>query len=231
MLTSRHFTYLVEGDAQPRERLTDWELASRLSYFLWSSMPDQALFDAARDGKLTGDGDGLAAQVDRMLADPKIDRFIDDFPRQWLQLHRLGMFPPDGKLYPDYDVWLEASMREEVVHYFREVFANNLPIDCVHHFRLDDGQSAALRFLRPARTEDVRLSARVAAARASPRRSADHGGDPRAHLRRHAASSGASRRLGQRSDLRQDAAATAGERRSDRAESAGQPQGDDSAED
>ena len=131
VLTSRHFTYLVEGDAQPRELLTDFELASRLSYLLWSSMPDQALFDAAREGVLTGDGkgNGLAAQVDRMLAAPKIDRFIDDFPRQWLQLHRLGMFPPDGKLYPDYDVWLEASMREEVVHYFREVFANNLPLD------------------------------------------------------------------------------------------------------
>jgi hypothetical protein len=90
-------------------------------------MPDQSLFDTANNGSLTGDG--LAAQVDRMLADPKIDRFIDDFPRQWLQLHRLGMFPPDGKLYPDYDVWLEASMHEEVVQYFREVFANNLPID------------------------------------------------------------------------------------------------------
>ncbi|MEZ5327935.1 MAG: DUF1592 domain-containing protein [Verrucomicrobiales bacterium] len=129
VLTSRHFTYLVEGDVEPRERLTDWELASRLSYFLWSSMPDPELFDAARSGKLTGDEQGLAAQVDRLLADPKIDRFIADFPRQWLQLHRLGMFPPDGKLYPDYDVWLEASMREEVVHYFREVFTNNLPLD------------------------------------------------------------------------------------------------------
>ena len=129
VLTSRNFTYLVEGDPQPRKRLNDWELASRLSYFLWSSLPDRNLFDAARDGKLTGDRKGLAAQVDRMLADPRIARFIDDFPGQWLQLHRLGMFPPDGKLYPDYDVWLEASMNEEVVHYFREVFANNLPLD------------------------------------------------------------------------------------------------------
>ncbi len=129
VLTSRHFTYLVEGEAEPRDQLTDWELASRLSYFLWSSMPDQALFDAAQEAKLSGNGNGLAAQVDRMLTDPKIDRFVDDFPRQWLQLHRLGMFPPDSKLYPDYDVWLEASMREEVVHYFREVFSNNLPLD------------------------------------------------------------------------------------------------------
>lgn len=127
VLTSRNFTYIVEGDSQPREQLTEWEIASRLSYFLWSSMPDDDLSKAAEDGKLSGDG--LVSQVDRMLADAKIDRFIDDFPRQWLQLHRLGMFPPDGKLYPDYDVWLEASMHEEVVEYFREVFANNLTID------------------------------------------------------------------------------------------------------
>jgi hypothetical protein len=92
-------------------------------------MPDQALLDAARDGALSADG--LAAHVDRILADAKIDRFIEDFPRQWLQLHRLGMFPPDGKLYPNYDVWLETSMHEEVVQYFREVFANNLSVDAL----------------------------------------------------------------------------------------------------
>jgi len=127
VLTSRNFTYVVEGDPQPREQVNDWELASRLSYFLWSSMPDDALSEAAQAGTLSGDG--LAKQVDRMLADPKIDRFNEDFPRQWLQLHRLGMFPPDAKLYPDYDVWLEASMREEVVQFFHEVFDNNLSID------------------------------------------------------------------------------------------------------
>ncbi|TWU01000.1 DUF1592 domain-containing protein [Stieleria varia] len=127
VLTSRNFAYIVEGETQPRTRLTDWELATRLSYFLWSSMPDNELFDAAGGGALSGDE--LATQVDRMLADPKVDRFVKDFPRQWLQLHRLGMFPPDGKLYPDYDVWLETSMHEEVVHYFREMFTGNLPID------------------------------------------------------------------------------------------------------
>jgi hypothetical protein len=128
ILTSRHFTYLVEGDPEPRERLTDWEFASRLSYFLWSSMPDQKLIDAARSGRLTADTTHRATQIDRMMDDPKIDRFIADFPRQWLQLHRLGMFPPDSKLYPGYDVWLETSMYNEVVHYFREVFTSNLPL-------------------------------------------------------------------------------------------------------
>jgi hypothetical protein len=127
VLTSRNFIYLVEGDPAARQQLTDWELASRLSYFLWSSMPDDALFAAARGETLNGER--LRKEVDRMLTDSRINRFIDDFSRQWLQLHRVGMFPPDKKLYPAYDDWLEASMREEPVEYFREMLAKNLPIE------------------------------------------------------------------------------------------------------
>jgi hypothetical protein len=127
VLTSRHFIYLVEGDPAPRERLNNSELAARLSYFLWSSMPDDALFAAARNGSL--EGDGLRQEVDRMLADGRTDRFISDFVRQWLQLHRLGMFPPDKKLYPTYDAWLETSLRAEPIEFFRETFTNNLPVD------------------------------------------------------------------------------------------------------
>jgi len=107
-----------------RERLTDWELASRLSYFLWNSMPDEGLFNAAQNGTLcTTDFQSvesearrtemsvlLSQEVDRMLTDSRINRFIDDFSRQWLQLHRVGMFPPDKKLYPRYDEWLETSI-------------------------------------------------------------------------------------------------------------------------
>jgi mono/diheme cytochrome c family protein len=127
VLTSRHFIYLVEGDPTPRERLNDSELASRLSYFLWSSMPDDELSAAARSGTLQGDG--LAKEVDRMLADGKANRFVNDFVRQWLQLYRLGMFPPDKKLYPTYDAWLESSLRAEPVEFFREMFLKNMPVD------------------------------------------------------------------------------------------------------
>ena len=127
VLTSRHFIYLVEGDPVARERLNDSELASRLSYFLWSSMPDDGLFAAARGGSLQGDGP--KKEVDRLLADNKTNRFINDFVRQWLQLHRLGMFPPDKKLYPTYDAWLETSLRAEPVEFFREMFSKNLPVD------------------------------------------------------------------------------------------------------
>ncbi len=129
VLTSRHFLYLVEGDPLARERLNDRELASRLSFFLWSSMPDQGLLAAAKDDTLKGDG--LKKEVDRILTDTNANRFVNDFSRQWLQLHRLGMFPPDKKLYPNYDAWLEASLRSEPVEYFREMFSKNLPIDAL----------------------------------------------------------------------------------------------------
>jgi hypothetical protein len=129
VLTSRHFIYLVEGDPTVRDRLNDWELATRLAYFLWSSMPDENLFAAARSGELRGDR--LAHEVDRMLLDSRSGRFVDDFSRQWLQLHRLGMFPPDKKLYPIYDAWLETSLRAEPIEYFRELFVKNLPIDAI----------------------------------------------------------------------------------------------------
>ena len=127
VLTSRHFIYLVEGDPTPREKLTDAELASRLSYFLWSSTPDALLFEAAKVGALKGDD--LRRHADRLLSDQRSDRFVDDFARQWLQLHRVGMFPPDKKLYPNYDSWLETSLRGEAVEYFRELFGKNLPVD------------------------------------------------------------------------------------------------------
>ncbi|MCE9607693.1 MAG: DUF1592 domain-containing protein [Planctomycetia bacterium] len=126
VLTSRNFIYLVEGETAAREKLNDSELASRLSYFLWSSMPDEGLSSAAQGGKLNGEG--LKKEVDRLLKDGKINRFVDDFVRQWLQLHRIGTFPPDKKLYPMYDPWLETSLRREPVEYFRELFSQNQPL-------------------------------------------------------------------------------------------------------
>lgn len=128
ILTSKNFYYLEEGSAtERRDKVNDWELASRLSYFLWGSMPDDALFAAAASGKLHEPA-MLREQFGRMLADPKIARFTRAFPHQWLQLHRVGMFPPDPKLYPNYDLWLEKSMALEPAAFFTEVFSKNLPI-------------------------------------------------------------------------------------------------------
>ena len=127
VLTSRNFIYLVEGEPKTRELLNEHELASRLSYFLWSSMPDNTLFSKANDGKLNGPE--LNKQVERMLSDTRTERFVEDFSRQWLQLHKVGMFPPDKKLYPTYDDWLETSMGNEPVEFFRELLTKNLPIE------------------------------------------------------------------------------------------------------
>ena len=128
VLVARSFLNLEEGSpGKPRPKVNDFELASRLSYFLWSSMPDEKLFAAAQSGELHTP-ERLAAELGRMIADPKIQRFLDSFPRQWLQLHRVGMFQPDPKLYPGYDPWLEESMVMETTAYFAEMFRKNLPL-------------------------------------------------------------------------------------------------------
>ncbi len=128
ILVARRFFHLEVGSPnEQRIELNDFELASRLSYFLWSSMPDERLFEAARKGELRSPR-RLAEEADRMIADPKIERFLDTFPRQWLQLHRVGMFQPDPKLYPEYDPWLEESMVLETLAYFEQMFREDLPL-------------------------------------------------------------------------------------------------------
>ncbi|HLY73797.1 MAG TPA: DUF1592 domain-containing protein, partial [Planctomycetota bacterium] len=103
VLCSKDFLYLIEGSPEvPELRRNDGELASRLSYFLWSTAPDTRLRQLALDGTLH-EIPVLRAEVRRMLADPRSLAFADAFPRQWLQLRRVGMFAPDRKLYPDYD--------------------------------------------------------------------------------------------------------------------------------
>ncbi len=128
ILISHRFFNLEEGSPiENRPTLTSFELASRLSYFLWSSMPDADLFAAAESGDLHLSRN-LEREFDRMIQDPKFDRFLDSFPKQWLQLHRVGMFQPDPELYPTYDPWLEESMIEETTRTFAEMFRRNLPL-------------------------------------------------------------------------------------------------------
>ncbi|WP_395731027.1 DUF1592 domain-containing protein [Prosthecobacter sp.] len=125
VLCAKSFLYLEEGDAaKAAPTLNDYELASRLSYFLWSSMPDEHLLDLAKKGSLH-DAKTLRAEVQRMLRDPKSQEFADSFPRQWLQLRKVGMFPPDKELYPDYDENLEQSMVAETLGFFNEVLKRN----------------------------------------------------------------------------------------------------------
>ncbi len=128
ILTSSQFYYLQEGSPEEnRNTVNDWELASRLSYFLYSSMPNDELFAAAGAGILH-EPEVLRKQLRRMFDDPKFERFLDSFPYQWLELYRVGMFPPNAKLYPEYDGRLERSMIQETKLYFREMFRNNRPL-------------------------------------------------------------------------------------------------------
>lgn len=125
ILCANDFLYVVEGNEdRPTSKLTAWELASRLSFLLWSSLPDEALIARARSGELN-QPEVLRAEFRRMLADPRSARFVEAFPRQWLQLQKLGMFPPDKKLYPDYDGHLEQSFRRETEKFFGAVLAEN----------------------------------------------------------------------------------------------------------
>ncbi|HYG77659.1 MAG TPA: DUF1592 domain-containing protein [Planctomycetota bacterium] len=128
IMCAKDFFYIVEGSADTNARkINDWELASRLSYFLWSTMPDAALLEAARAGTLHKP-DVLRAQVARMLGDARIARFTESFPHQWLQLRLVGMFPPDKKLYPSYDDYLRKSMVGETTSFFHEVLSKNLSL-------------------------------------------------------------------------------------------------------
>jgi hypothetical protein len=119
VLVSPMFLYLVEPEEAAEDRPLDgFELASRLSYFLWSSMPDDELFAEAGAGTLPSN---LRAQVDRMIADPKSDAFVSNFVGQWLQLRRLDGLARDESLYPGFDEGLRDAMRTETERFFAEI--------------------------------------------------------------------------------------------------------------
>ncbi len=109
---------------EARYTLSGYELASRLSYFLWSSMPDQPLLDAAADGSLLTDA-ALVAQVKRMLADKRSDAFVENFSGQWLQLRGLEGVAIDRGRFPDYDDRLRAAMFKEVTLFFGDVMRSD----------------------------------------------------------------------------------------------------------
>jgi hypothetical protein len=113
-LVSPSFLFRIERDPGAHAAaITPWEQATRLSYFLWSSMPDDALFAAAEAGELATD-DGIAAEVDRMLDDPRASALVDDFAGQWLPIRALGNVFKDDHLYPQWDAQLRDAMAEEL---------------------------------------------------------------------------------------------------------------------
>ncbi|MDX2179808.1 MAG: DUF1592 domain-containing protein [Bryobacteraceae bacterium] len=124
ILVSPEFLFRVERDPVPAAagayRVSDLELASRLSFFLWSSVPDDELLGLAESRKLS-DPATLEKQVRRMLADPKAGTLSTNFAAQWLGLRRLAAATPDMRLYPDFDDNLRRSFRRETEMFFESV--------------------------------------------------------------------------------------------------------------
>lgn len=122
ILCSPKFLFRIEADLQPTQAgphpISEYQLASRLAYFLWSTMPDEELFRLAAAGKLTAN---LEAQVRRMLADPRSQALVDRFIFQWLQLERLHTIQADPKLFPKYNDRLRNAMLEETRLFFQEL--------------------------------------------------------------------------------------------------------------
>lgn len=120
ILISPHFLFRVELEPEPGAGsvLNDYELASRLSYFLWSSMPDDELFALADAGELTKD-DVLKAQVKRMLRDPRAEALVQNFAGQWLFSRAMHDHAPDRATFPSFDDALREAAAAETEAYFR----------------------------------------------------------------------------------------------------------------
>lgn len=125
VLCSPHFIFRPEPAAG--EKLTDFELASRLSYFIWSSMPDEELLEVAKKGNLKRP-ETMKAQVLRMIADPRSEALGSNFASQWLGLRKLEISVPDPKLFPNVDYDLKKDMERETLTFFNRAVQENKPI-------------------------------------------------------------------------------------------------------
>jgi mono/diheme cytochrome c family protein len=131
ILTSPHFLYRIERDPQPMKgeksnlHITEYELASRLSYFLWSTMPDDELFKLADKGELRKQ---LVPQVRRMLNDTRSRALVENFAGQWLQTRNLKNATPDPGRFPSFDEPLRAAMAKETELVFESVLREDRSI-------------------------------------------------------------------------------------------------------
>ena len=128
VLISPHFLFRIESPAAASTQLphaiADHELATRLSYFLWGTMPDPDLAELARLGQLSG-GDTLRQQVDRMLDDPRSAHLVEDFAAQWLHLDELDHALPSEEFFPEFTAQARSSMRREVLMFFEHLIHEN----------------------------------------------------------------------------------------------------------
>ena len=126
-LVSPHFLFRVERDSDPvtPRPVTELELASRLSYFLWSSMPDEELLRLAETNKLRP---ALNAQIQRMLADPKASALAENFAGQWLEIRNLDSVKPDPGKFPAWNPELRDAMKAETRLFFEAMLTENRPM-------------------------------------------------------------------------------------------------------
>jgi len=132
MLVSPNFLFRVERDPQASApgsvyRINDYELASRLSFFLWSSIPDDQLLQLAEQGKLK-DPDILSAQASRMLDDRRSNSFVSNFAGQWLFLRTLSQIKPDQDVFPKFDGTLRQAFQRETEMFFEAVLREDRPV-------------------------------------------------------------------------------------------------------
>jgi hypothetical protein len=123
ILCSARFMYFYE----PPGELDDYSIASRLSYLLWNSLPDEQLLQLAAEGKLR-EPRVIAAQVDRMLASSQGQNFVRDFASEWLELRDIGFTEPDPKLYPEFDMIVQASMLAETQAFLQHMLEADRPV-------------------------------------------------------------------------------------------------------
>ncbi len=120
VLISPDFLYLVEAGGEEKRPINDWEIASRLSYFLWGTMPDESLFIAAEKGRLQKKGE-IKRIVATMLNDERSWNFVDQFVDQWLDVGAVNRVAINPEFYPDWKDELKPSIHEETKHFFAEV--------------------------------------------------------------------------------------------------------------
>lgn len=159
-LCSPDFLFIQEipGSASPSDPmvLDQHAVATRLSYFLWNSLPDDELLKLAASNQLHSRA--LTAQIDRMLSDPKSDRFVEDFLDQWLDLRKINFTSPEARLYPEFRPDLRDAMLAESRAFFRELLAHDLGVNQIvdssflmlnqrlaEHYRLGGIQGTEIR--------------------------------------------------------------------------------------
>lgn len=125
VLIQPDFLYQLEPAGDTKRPVGDWELASRLSYFLWSTMPDERLSKLAAEGELS-DPSVLAEEVDRLIQDERSMMFVQQFTSQWLQLDHVDSVAVNFDYYPQFDNALKEYMRRETQAFFAELIRENL---------------------------------------------------------------------------------------------------------